>query len=76
MVCPDNMNLLKHVFTLQGNHSVVNVARVGMNCIFIPVHILLLLNTIRSNRRKYKAEKKKLAIPLQDAEEDPEESEA
>jgi hypothetical protein len=74
MVCPANKKLLKHVFTLQGNHSVVNVARVGMNCIFIPVHILLLLNTIRSNRRKYKAEKRQLAIPLPDA--DAEESEA
>ena len=76
MVCPDNKNFLRHVFTLQGNYSVGNIRRVGMNCIFSPIHIWLVLPHILENRRNHRKSKKAMSVPLLDEEEESEESDA
>ena len=66
MVCPNNKNLLKQVYTFQGKHSLGNVCRVVGNVLFSPIHFpMVILPRLCYNSRKYKKYKAEMQIQLQ-----------
>ena len=66
MVCPNNKNLLKQVFTFNGNYSFHNVFRVVSNVLLSPIGFpMITLPRLCYNSRKYKKYKAEMQIQLQ-----------
>ena len=66
MVCPNNIKLLKQVYTCNDNYNVRNVFRVVSNVLLSPIGFpMITLPRLIYNSRKYKKYKAEMLIQLQ-----------